>query len=151
MGYPKLKLCILKGNYAICRLFCKERIPEWAANENESIVSVTSSEKELTIVCEQRLAPDDCEKSMDWKCIKIVGKFETPDMMKKFASKLKKVFTENIEDAPLKPFAELEKAEDEIERNIEHFIKRGKDKQKRRYQSIETSEKLTYSGKCYKI
>jgi len=82
---------------------------------------------------------------------KIVGKFETPDMMKKFASKLKKVFTENIEDAPLKPFAELEKAEDEIERNIEHFIKRGKDKQKRRYQSIETSEKLTYSGKGYKI
>jgi hypothetical protein len=82
---------------------------------------------------------------------KVVGRFETPDMMKKFASKLKKVFTENIEDAPLKPFPELEKAEDEIERKIEHFIKRGKDKQTRRYQSIETSEKLTYSGKGYNI
>ena len=68
MGYPRLKLCILDGNYAICRLSCKRNIPEWAANE--PLVSVTSSEKELTIVCEQRLAPDDCEKSMDWKCIK---------------------------------------------------------------------------------
>jgi len=74
MGYPKLKLCVLDGNYAICRLSCKERIPEWAANE--LLISVTISEKELTIVCEQRLAPDDCEKSVDWKYIKIVGKFE---------------------------------------------------------------------------
>ena len=71
MGYPKLKLCVLDGNYAICRLSCKERIPEWAANE--LLISVTISEKELTIVW---LAPDDCEKSVDWKYIKIVGKFE---------------------------------------------------------------------------
>jgi len=82
---------------------------------------------------------------------KIIEKFETPDMMKKFASKLKKAFTENIEDAPQKPFPELKNAEDEIEHNIKLFIKRGKDKQKRRYQSIQGSEKLTYSGKGYNI
>jgi len=82
---------------------------------------------------------------------KVVTKFGTPDMMKKFASKLKKVFTENIEDAPIKPFPELEKAEEEINKEIERLFKRGEDKQKRRYQSIESAEKLTYSGKGFNI
>jgi hypothetical protein len=74
MGYPKLKLCALDGNYAVCRLPCKGPVPEWAANE--SLVSITRSEKELTIVCDQKLVPEDCEKSRNWKCIKIVGSFE---------------------------------------------------------------------------
>ena len=74
MEYPRLKLSVLDGNYAVCRLSCKGHIPEWVANE--SLVSITRAKKELAIVCEQRLAPDDCEKSVDLKCIKIVGKFE---------------------------------------------------------------------------
>jgi hypothetical protein len=74
MEYPKLKLCVLDGNYAVCRLPGKAHIPEWVANE--SLVSITRSEKELTIVCDKKLIPDDCEKSRDWKCIKIVGSFD---------------------------------------------------------------------------
>jgi len=74
MGYPKLKLCVLDGNYAVCRLSCKGHIPEWAAKE--SLVSITRSKKELTIVCDKKLVPDDYEKNEDWRCIKIVGSFE---------------------------------------------------------------------------
>ncbi len=82
---------------------------------------------------------------------KIISKFETPDMMKKFAAKLKKVFTENIEDAPNRPYPELEKVEDDIDKNIDRFVKRGADRQKRRHQSIQSTDKLTYSGKGYNI
>ena len=53
---------------------CKGHILEWAANE--SLVSITRSEKELTIVCDEKLVLNDCEKNRDWKCIKIVGSFE---------------------------------------------------------------------------
>ena len=74
MEYPKLKLCVLDGDYAICRLPCKERVPGWAANG--SLVSITRSEKELTIVCDEKLVPEGCEKSKDWKCIQIIGSFE---------------------------------------------------------------------------
>jgi len=82
---------------------------------------------------------------------KVVARFGTPDMMRKFASKLKKVFTENIEDAPNKPYPELERVEEEINKEIEKLYKRGVDKQKRRYQSLENGEKLTYSGKGFNI
>ena len=104
-------------------------------------------------------ADEDAKKIRERETVKnieeyvneIIAKFETPDMMNKFASKLKKIFTENIEDAPQKAFPELEKAEDEIDENIERLIKRGKDQRRRRHQSIERSEKLSYSGKGYNI
>lgn len=99
----------------------------------------------------RRLRERETVKKVEDYINKIVSKFETPDVMKKFAAKLKKVFTENIEDAPNKPFPELEKVEDEISQEIDNFIKRGSDKQKRRYQSVKSGESLTYSGKGYNI
>lgn len=99
----------------------------------------------------KRLRDRETVKNVEDLVNKIVSKFETPDVLRKFASKLKKAFTENIEDAPNKPFPELEKVEDDISKKIDNFVKRGTDKQKRRYQSIKRSEKLSYSGKGYNI
>ncbi|MFH1931704.1 MAG: ATP-binding protein [Pseudomonadota bacterium] len=102
---------------------------------------------------------EDAKKQMERKIVKnveeyinkVVSKLETPDMMKKLATKLKKVFSEHIEDAPNTPYPELKKVEDEISQKVDNIVKRGKDRQSRRNRTLQKSDQLSYSGKGYVI
>lgn len=74
LNLPKLRLCVLPENYAICSFPPDASLPEWA--DRPSIFSVTKTPKEITIVCEESHVPGECQKSENWKCIKIEGCFD---------------------------------------------------------------------------
>ena len=69
-----LHLSLIKEKYGICTLPNSAPIPDWALNE--SLVSITSSEKELTIVCRQDIIPSQCKCDLDWRCFKVDGSFD---------------------------------------------------------------------------
>ena len=74
MDHPRLTLRILPQTYAICSFPPECPIPDWA--QDLSIVSITRTSKQLTIVCEQDHVTDDCSVNRDWKCIQIEGSFD---------------------------------------------------------------------------
>ncbi len=74
MDYPKLNLRVLPGTYAICSSPPGSSIPGWA--QDLSTVSITRTEKELTIVCEESHVTGDCRMDGNWRCIKIQGSFD---------------------------------------------------------------------------
>lgn len=63
-------LSVLEQTFAVCRLDPATPFPSWA---HESFVSITRTRDELSIVCEQRLVPDDVQAERDWRCLGIVG------------------------------------------------------------------------------
>ncbi len=74
MDYPILKLRILPQTYAICSFPPEHAIPGWA--QSLSIVSITRTPEELTIVCEEDRASGDCRMDRNWRCIKVDGSFD---------------------------------------------------------------------------
>ena len=71
-----MKLSVLEGTYAVCRLSPNTPIPDWSQKANQSFVSITQTAEELSIVCSEHLIPDGikCEKS--WKAIKVCGELD---------------------------------------------------------------------------
>jgi hypothetical protein len=74
MDHPKLKLSLLPQTYAICSFPPDFTFP--AIDAVSSILSITKTSKETTIVCDENRIPGDCRKSENWKCIKIEGSFD---------------------------------------------------------------------------
>jgi len=74
MNYPKLKLSLLPQTYAICSFPPDCAFPELPGTS--SILSITKTAKETTIVCDENTIPGDCQKSENWKCIKVEGSFD---------------------------------------------------------------------------
>lgn len=66
-----MKLQILEKNYAICRLDPKSEVPEWALRGH--FFSISRSDTELSIVCEEGLAPQEITSVMGWKILKVEG------------------------------------------------------------------------------
>ncbi len=66
-----LRLSVLKGTYAICRLDKSARIPDWAFTGD--LFSITLTADELSVVCRQDTVPEDVRISRGWKCIKVEG------------------------------------------------------------------------------
>lgn len=69
MKYPTLKLIVLPNTYGIYRLPPNHPIPDAVLLEGN--VSITRSEKELTIVCVEKELEDVDGKETGWKSIKI--------------------------------------------------------------------------------
>ena len=74
MKYPTLKLSIQPNVYGIYRLPPKYPIPDEVLLKRN--VSITRSEKELTIVCEKRNIAGINGKEVGWKSIKIDMAFD---------------------------------------------------------------------------
>jgi len=69
-----MRLALQPGRFAIVRLMPEARIPEWAVQEHRrSFVSVTRTEDELSVVCDENEVPTDLECSTDWACLKVSG------------------------------------------------------------------------------
>lgn len=71
---PKLDLCVLEGQYAICQLEASAPIPAWTMGEG--FVSISRSEEELSIVCYQNRVPPEIKAERGWRCICLVGPFD---------------------------------------------------------------------------
>ncbi len=74
MEYPQLELRILPQAYAICSFPRESTIPDWA--QSLSIISITRTPEELTIVCEEGHVTGGCRMDQDWKCIRVEGSLD---------------------------------------------------------------------------
>jgi hypothetical protein len=71
-----MRLLLLPGLFAVCRLDPATPLPTWAPSASSSLISITSitrTRNELSIVCAQELAPDDVRAERDWRCLMVEG------------------------------------------------------------------------------
>ncbi len=66
-----LRLEIVAGTYAVCRLDAAEPVPEWAGSG--PFLSVTRTEAELSVVCPEGAVPAGVRKEPGWRCLRVVG------------------------------------------------------------------------------
>jgi hypothetical protein len=70
----KLRLAVLEGPLAICRLEPDQGIPEWATRGDW--FSVTRTGDELSVVCPSSQVPGGIRSSMGWRAIRVVGSMD---------------------------------------------------------------------------
>jgi hypothetical protein len=73
MPVRSLNLTILPGRFAICRLEPGSPMPEWATGG--TLVSVTCTAAELSIVCDESLVPARIKHEPGWICFQLRGPF----------------------------------------------------------------------------
>jgi uncharacterized protein len=69
MTAQNLPLTILQETYAVCKLDCDSRIPEWASTG--AFASVTRTSEELSIVCPQENVPAGVLSTRGWRCLRV--------------------------------------------------------------------------------
>lgn len=72
----KLTLSVLKETFAICKFDSQSNIPNWLLNTNSKFVSITKTEEELSILCDQAIIPEQVEAisiAKDWRALKVEG------------------------------------------------------------------------------
>jgi len=68
----QLTIIVFENLYAVCRLEPDERIPSWAAGAG--FLSITRTAEELSIVCEERMIPEELHAERNRKLMKIEGR-----------------------------------------------------------------------------
>ena len=71
MDLRKLALKILPNRLAVCRLKADAPLPDWIDESDFS--SITRTEKELTIVCDEELVASGTTSETGWRCIEVEG------------------------------------------------------------------------------
>lgn len=66
-----MKLTLFPHTYAVCKLSPLSPIPSWALSG--SFFSISKTEDELSIVCDQSLVPADIKIEKDWRMFKVEG------------------------------------------------------------------------------
>ncbi len=69
-----LTLTALPDTLAVCQLDASSPIPNWA--DGAGFVSITRTEKELSIVCVEAHVPGDVKAERGWRAFKLEGPFE---------------------------------------------------------------------------
>ncbi|HVB73065.1 MAG TPA: ACT domain-containing protein [Ktedonobacteraceae bacterium] len=70
----KLSLSLLPQKYAVCQFHPDEHIPYWALLGD--FVSLTRTQEELSIVCQQDNVPGDVKVEGGWRCLQVHGAFD---------------------------------------------------------------------------
>ncbi len=68
-----MKLTFLADTFAVCRLPPDQSVPQWVWQNKATLLSVTYTADELSIVCPQSLPPSDVQYEGSWKAIRIQG------------------------------------------------------------------------------
>jgi hypothetical protein len=71
MEPPKLKLSLLPGLLAVCRLERGQEIPPWATQGG--FCSISRTVDELSVICASESVPESVRASRGWRAIKIEG------------------------------------------------------------------------------
>lgn len=66
-----LRLTVLPGRLAVCRLRPEDAIPEWANAAGFS--SVTRTRDELSVVCADAAVPEDVRGERGWRALVVAG------------------------------------------------------------------------------
>ncbi len=67
-----MKLALLPGTFAVCRLLPDQEVPHWVWKD-KTFLSVAYTDDELSIVCSQSSVPPDVHCEKNWKAIKVQG------------------------------------------------------------------------------
>ncbi|TMD01351.1 MAG: ACT domain-containing protein [Chloroflexi bacterium] len=70
----KLSLSLLPHTYAVCQFHPDKHIPYWALLGD--FVSLTRTNEELSIACQEDNVPDDIEAERGWRCLQVQGAFD---------------------------------------------------------------------------
>lgn len=62
---------LLPGTYSLCRLDPHESVPKWVFLSG--FYTISKSKKELSIICEKYLVPDDVQSDTGWRLLYIDG------------------------------------------------------------------------------
>jgi hypothetical protein len=68
-----MNVTVLPEPLAVCRLAAGARVPSWALELHESLVSITRTPDELSIVCPDAAVPPDVEVESGWRALKLPG------------------------------------------------------------------------------
>jgi hypothetical protein len=70
-----LQLELLSPPHAVCRFEPQAQVPGWAdvPAAPGSLISLTRSAEELSLVCPESLLPDDAERSGGWRVLRVAG------------------------------------------------------------------------------
>jgi hypothetical protein len=71
MDLRKLTLKILPNRLAVCRLEPDAALPDWV--EQSCFCSITRTQEELTIVCDEKLVALGITSEKGWRCFKVGG------------------------------------------------------------------------------
>ncbi len=66
-----MKLSLLTGKFAVCRLDKSSPIPDWL--KESTFFSVSRTFDELSFVCSQESIPRNIKCNMDWRCFQVEG------------------------------------------------------------------------------
>ncbi len=75
MGEFDITLEWLPGRLAICRLDAQAATPGWAVGRG-GFVSITRSERELSIVAAEQLVPAEVKADRGWAAMRVVGRLD---------------------------------------------------------------------------
>ncbi|HSB35962.1 MAG TPA: ACT domain-containing protein [Thermoanaerobaculia bacterium] len=81
-------LTLLPGRFAICRLHPEAALPAWA--EGGVFCSMTRTNDELSVVCEEAAVPEGITANRGWRMLKLLGPvpFEETGILAALASPL---------------------------------------------------------------
>lgn len=74
VGRIGLKLTLVPGRWAICRLNPDDHVPDWFAPG--PLCSATYTEDELSLIAPQHSVPPEVKAERDWSIIKVLGPLE---------------------------------------------------------------------------
>ena len=66
-----MKILLLEGRFAICRLRATDAVPPWAALGPFS--SITRTADELSVVCAAASGPERVRADRGWRCLRVAG------------------------------------------------------------------------------
>ncbi len=75
MGEFQITMEWVPGRYAVCRLDAQAATPSWALGGG-GFVSITRSERELSIVAAEPLVPAEVKAERGWAAMRVVGKLD---------------------------------------------------------------------------
>lgn len=67
-----MRLIVMSDKLAVCRLLPTEEVPSWVWR-NKSLVAVTCTTDELSVVCASENVPDDVQSERNWRAMKVQG------------------------------------------------------------------------------
>lgn len=68
------RLTLLPTPMALCRLAPDAKIPDWV--EDATLLSITRTRDELSIICDAHLVPDYIQAEGGWRAMKMIGPLE---------------------------------------------------------------------------
>lgn len=67
-----MNLSLLAGAFAVCRLAPEAEVPAWAWHDR-SLLSITYTREELSIVCPAHAVPAGVQSEQPWSALKVEG------------------------------------------------------------------------------